>query len=85
MLYYLLGLVLRKCEVAECIKLDAFGRKTAVGIAKKLQEFNFFVVWLPGTQVLFKINMVSKVCQNITVNLQNSTGLIQSVQELFRV
>lgn len=67
-------------EASQDQKLDAFGRNSALGIAKKLQSFKFLCCVVTWHEVLFKINMVSKVLQNVTSDLQSSMGLIKSIQ-----
>ena len=66
-------------EASEDSKVDAFGRNTAIGIARKLQEFKFLCCIVVWYEIIFKINKVSKVLQKVTVNLQSAIDLVESV------
>lgn len=47
-------------EAATDAKIDAFGKITAIGIAKKLTDFRFLCCLITWYDVLFRINLVSK-------------------------
>jgi hypothetical protein len=68
-------------EASQDEKIDAFGRNTALGIARKLQSFKFLCCVVTWHEILFKINTVSKMLQKVTSDLQSSMNLIKSVQE----
>ncbi|XP_065650769.1 zinc finger MYM-type protein 1-like [Hydra vulgaris] len=63
--------------------IDAFGKCTAMGIAKKITDFKFLCCLVTFYDVLFKINLVSKTLQMKTVDLQGALKLIESVKYFF--
>ncbi|KAJ8867944.1 hypothetical protein PR048_031753 [Dryococelus australis] len=69
-------------EASQYMRIDAFGRKTALGMAKKLQSFKFLCCLVTWYKILFKINTVSKALQKVTSDLQNSMDLVKSEQRL---
>ncbi|KAJ8883334.1 hypothetical protein PR048_015177 [Dryococelus australis] len=66
-------------EASQDVKIDAFGRNTALGIAKKLQSFKFLCCIITWYEILFKINMVNKALQKVTSDLPSSMDLVKSV------
>lgn len=66
-------------EATTAAKMDAYGKSTATGIAKKLSDFRFFCCLITWYDVLFKIN-VNKTLQKKVVNLQSALKLIESVK-----
>lgn len=67
-------------EATTDAKIDAFGKITAIGIAKKLTDFRFLCCLITWYDVLFRINLVSKTLQRKVVNLQSALKLIESVK-----
>lgn len=67
-------------EASQDQKLDAFGRNSALGLLKKLQSFKFLCCLVTWYEILHKTNMVSKLLQNVTNDLQSSMDLIKSVR-----
>lgn len=67
-------------EATTDAKIDAFGKITAIGIAKKLTDFRFLCCLITWYDVLFRINLVSKTLQWKVVNLQSALKLIESVK-----
>lgn len=67
-------------EATTDAKMDAYGKSTAIGIAKKLTDFRFLCCLTTWYDVLFKINCVSKTLQKKVVNLQSALKLIESVK-----
>ncbi|KAJ8875111.1 hypothetical protein PR048_023002 [Dryococelus australis] len=67
-------------EDSQYMKIVAFGRNTALGIAKKLQSLKFLCCLVIWYEILFKINMVSKALKKVTSDLQSSMDLFKSAQ-----
>lgn len=67
-------------EATTDAKMDAYGKSTAISIAKKLTDFRFLCCLTTWYDVLFKINCVSKTLQKKVVNLQSALKLIESVK-----
>lgn len=70
-------------EASQDKNLDAFGRHTAVGLVKKLQSFKFLCCIVTWHEILYKTNMVSKLMQKVTNDLQSSIDLLKSVKSFF--
>lgn len=68
-------------EASQDMKLDAFGRNSAVGLLRKIQSFKFLCCLVTWYEILHKTNMVSKLLQKVTNDLQSSIDLIESVKE----
>ena len=53
-------------EASQEQKLNAFGRNSALGHAKKLQIFKFLFCLVPWHEILHKTSMVIKSLQKVT-------------------
>ncbi|XP_016847832.1 zinc finger MYM-type protein 1-like [Anolis carolinensis] len=67
-------------KASEDEKFDAFCRDTAEVLLNRLQSFTFLCCVVTWHEILHKINMVSKLLQNVTIDLQSSMDLIKSVK-----
>lgn len=67
-------------EATTDAKIDAFGKNTAIGIAKKLTDFRFLCCLVTWYDILYKVNLVSKLLLKQDINLQSSLKLIESVK-----
>lgn len=67
-------------EATSDSKIDAFGKCTAAGIAKKITDFKFLCCLVTWHDILYKINLVSKTLQKKTVTLPSALKLTESVK-----
>ncbi|XP_062828343.1 zinc finger MYM-type protein 1-like [Anolis carolinensis] len=67
-------------EASKEQKFDTYCRNTAIVLLNRLQSFKFLCCLVTWHGILHKVNMVSKLLQKVTIDLQSSMDLIKSVK-----
>ncbi len=70
-------------ELSSDSRTDAYGKNAALGLARKLKNFQFICCLVVWHTVLFRINLISKLLQKEQINISKAVELIAKVKSHF--